>query len=138
MAHLIARFAAKSRELLELVQKKRQRRNDDLENEIRIARARRAEMLGDSSRGAGRKVASLCARLRGRQGAAATGQIAIPAAGPNRTPRDVSPDFPPKTPIAAFYLFLRVCVSLCQGSSSLVPRFGGINGGQKLQVWYNE
>ena len=36
------RFAAKSRELLELVQKKRQRRNDDLENEIRIARARRA------------------------------------------------------------------------------------------------
>ena len=43
MAHLIARFAAKSRDLLELVQKKRQRRNDDLENEIRIARARRAE-----------------------------------------------------------------------------------------------
>ena len=37
------RSAAKSRELLELVQKKRQRRNDDLENEIRIARARRAE-----------------------------------------------------------------------------------------------
>ena len=43
MAHLIASFAAKSRELLDMVQKKRQRRNDDLENEIRIARARRAE-----------------------------------------------------------------------------------------------
>ena len=109
MAHLIARFAAKSRELLELVQKKRQRRNDDLENEIRIARARRAEMLGDSSRGAGRKVASLCARLRGRQGAAATGQIAIPAAGPNRTPGDVSPESGAETPIGLPELFLRVC-----------------------------